>query len=127
VRSEKQTDMNYSRAIAPFFAAGALFVIAAVSTAATKETKTIVHHEAIMSSQSSGPDQFFPESNLHEGETGYALTVFNGTKIERFGVEILGVLHKINNGRDWILIKVTSGPSVTDNLNIAEGMRGSPV
>jgi sugar lactone lactonase YvrE len=71
--------------------------------------------------------QFFPENELREGQTGYALTVFNGTRIDRFNVEILGVLHKVNNGRDWILIKVTSGPSVTDNLNIAEGMSGSPV
>lgn len=70
---------------------------------------------------------FVPESELRYGEKGYALTVFRGTKISRFDVEILGVLNKVNNGKDLILIRVTSGPSVTDKLNIAAGMSGSPV
>lgn len=70
---------------------------------------------------------FVPESELRYGEQGYALTVFRGTKIERFGVKILGVLSKVNNGKDLILIRVTSGPSVTERLNIAAGMSGSPV
>lgn len=70
---------------------------------------------------------FVPESELHYGEKGYALTVFRGTKISRFDVEILGILNKVNNGKDLILIRVTSGPSVTDRLNIAAGMSGSPV
>lgn len=71
--------------------------------------------------------RFVPESELHSGQYGYALTVFHGQKIQRFGVEILGVLKKVNNGKDLILIRVTSGPSVTRRANIAHGMSGSPV
>jgi sugar lactone lactonase YvrE len=71
--------------------------------------------------------RFVPESELRNGQVGYALTVFHGTKIERFGVKILGVLSRVNNGKDLILIRVTSGPSVTRQVNIAAGMSGSPV
>lgn len=71
--------------------------------------------------------KFMPESELRPGMKGYALTVFKGTKIERFGVEILGVVSKMNNGQDFILFRATSGPPVTRGLNIASGMSGSPV
>ncbi|HEX5323601.1 MAG TPA: hypothetical protein VFW40_07430, partial [Capsulimonadaceae bacterium] len=71
--------------------------------------------------------RFVPESELKSGQLGYALTVFHGTKIERFGVKILGVLSRVNNGEDLILIRVTSGPSVSRQANIAAGMSGSPV
>ncbi|HEY3332757.1 MAG TPA: SpoIVB peptidase S55 domain-containing protein [Capsulimonadaceae bacterium] len=71
--------------------------------------------------------RFVPESELKHGQKGYALTVFHGQKIERFDVMVLGVLKKINNGKDLILIKVMSGPSVTRQANIAHGMSGSPV
>ncbi|MDQ2688140.1 MAG: hypothetical protein M3Y28_09770 [Armatimonadota bacterium] len=71
--------------------------------------------------------KFIPTSELRPGMKGYALSVFKGTKIEKFGVEILGVLDKINNGQDWILFRATSGTPVTRGLNIASGMSGSPV
>ncbi len=73
------------------------------------------------------PAKFMRVGDLRPGMRGYALTVFHGTKIERFGVEILGVIHKFNQGQDYILFRATSGPSVTDHLNIAHGMSGSPI
>ena len=66
-------------------------------------------------------------SQLRPGMRGYALTVFHGTKIERFGIEILGIIKKYNEGQDYILFRATSGPSVTQHLNIAHGMSGSPI
>ena len=58
---------------------------------------------------------------------GYALSVFKGTKIEKFGIEILGVVAKFNEGKDYIMFRATSGPPVTRGLGIAEGMSGSPI
>ena len=49
-------------------------------------------------------------SQLKRGMKGYGLTVFQGTKIEKFDVEILGILAKANNGKDYILAKFTGGP-----------------
>lgn len=73
------------------------------------------------------PRKFMPVSALRPGMRGYALTVFKGTKIQRFGIEILGVIKKFNEGKDYILFRATSGPPVTEHLNIAHGMSGSPI
>ncbi len=71
--------------------------------------------------------KFMPVSELRPGMRGYALTVFKGTKIEKFGVEILGVMSKFNEGKDYILFQATDGPPITRHLNIAHGMSGSPI
>ena len=73
------------------------------------------------------PKKFMRISQLRPGMRGYALTVFQGTKIEKFGIQILGIIKKYNQGKDYILFKATSGPSVTEHLNIAHGMSGSPI
>jgi sugar lactone lactonase YvrE len=71
--------------------------------------------------------KFMRVSELRPGMRGYALTVFKGTKIEKFHVEILGVISKFNMGKDYILFRALDGPSVTRQLNIAHGMSGSPI
>ncbi len=64
---------------------------------------------------------------IKPGMKGYGLTVFQGTKVERFEVEVLGVLPKANVGHDLIFIKMTGGPLNARGVNIAAGMSGSPV
>jgi len=66
-----------------------------------------------------------PLSDVRKGMKGYGLTVFEGTKIEKFDVEILGVLHNIGPGQNLILGQVDS-PAVKRGGIIA-GMSGSPV
>lgn len=66
-------------------------------------------------------------SQLKRGMTGYGLTVFQGTKIEKFNVEILGVLSKVNNGKDYILARFSGGPLSVRGMGVAQGMSGSPV
>jgi len=73
------------------------------------------------------PKKFMHVSELRPGMRGYALTVFKGTKIERFGIEILGVVAKFNEGKDYILFRALDGPPVTRALGIAHGMSGSPI
>ena len=71
--------------------------------------------------------KFMHVSEVRPGMRGYALTVFKGTTIEKFGIEILGVVAKFNEGKDYIMFRATSGPPVTRGLGIAEGMSGSPI
>ena len=71
--------------------------------------------------------QFMPVSEIRPGMKGYALTVFKGTKIEKFHIEVLGIISKFNGGKDYILFRALDGPSVTEGLNIAHGMSGSPI
>lgn len=64
---------------------------------------------------------------IKPGMKGYGLTVFRGTHIERFEVEVLGVLPKANVGHDLIFIKMVGGPLNSRGVNIAAGMSGSPI
>ncbi len=70
--------------------------------------------------------QMMPVSQLKRGMRGYGLTVFQGTKIERFDVEILGVLTKANLGRDLILVRIGGGIVTSRGTGIIAGMSGSP-
>lgn len=67
-----------------------------------------------------------PLSQVKRGMRGYGLTVFHGTKVEKFDVEVLGVLKKINTGRDLILVRIGGGPITARETGIIAGMSGSP-
>lgn len=56
---------------------------------------------------------------------GYGLTVFEGTRPERFDVEVIDVLHRFMPKQDLILIK-TSHPRL-DVAKVVAGMSGSPI
>ena len=61
------------------------------------------------------------------GMKGYGLSVFQGTKVEKFGIEVLGTLERVNGGGDLVMIRVTDGPVVQRQSGIIQGMSGSPV
>lgn len=66
-----------------------------------------------------------PLSQVEKGMKGYGLTVFEGTTVEKFDVEILGVLRNIGPNQNLILAKVDS--PVVRRAGIIAGMSGSPV
>ena len=66
-------------------------------------------------------------SDAKRGMKGYALSVFQGTKIEKFNVEVLGTLERVQGGGDLVMIRVLDGPVVTRQSGIIQGMSGSPV
>ena len=70
--------------------------------------------------------EFMNVSEVRTGMTGYAKTVVQGTKIETFPVEILGVMKNSGPSGDLILAKF-SGPLIEQTGGIAQGMSGSPV
>ena len=72
------------------------------------------------------PNEYMPTSEVHAGMKGYGLSVFQGNKIEKFDVTILGLLRKSNNGRDLILVKL-GGPAMRRVTDVIAGMSGSPV
>jgi SpoIVB peptidase S55 len=78
----------------------------------------------IVSAAASAADRM-PLSEVKKGMKGYGLTVFEGTTIEKFDVEILGVLNNIGPGQNLILARVDS--PVVQRTGIAHGMSGSPV
>jgi hypothetical protein len=83
---------------------------------------------ALLASASSaagaGPE-LWRVADLEAGAAGTAKTVFRGTAIDSFAVEIVSVVHDIAPGRDMILARATDERMA--HLGIAQGMSGSPV
>src|SRR4051794_3673648 len=71
------------------------------------------------------PARHMRVSEVREGMTGYGLSVFKGTKIERFDVKVLSVLKNFNPKYDVVLIEC-HGANLEHTGAIA-GMSGSPI
>lgn len=71
--------------------------------------------------------EFMSVREISPGMRGYGKSVFQGTKIETFNIEVVGILRKIDFGFDMILIKVLDGPVVDRKLQTVAGMSGSPI
>jgi len=96
-----RTDVPNSRKIAAFVT----LLIALTAAAASAET--------------------MPLSQVKKGMKGYGLTVFDGNRIEKFDVEILGVLNNTGPSQDLILAKVDS--PIVQRAGVIAGMSGSPI
>lgn len=66
-----------------------------------------------------------PLSQVKAGMKGYGLTVFAGSDVEKFDVEIIGVLNNIGPGQNLILARVDS--PVIRRTGVLAGMSGSPI
>ncbi|HKO49255.1 MAG TPA: SpoIVB peptidase S55 domain-containing protein [Polyangiaceae bacterium] len=73
---------------------------------------------------SNRPD-IMPVSDIRAGMKGYGLTVFQGTKPERFDVEVIDVLKNFRPKQDLVLIK-TKHPRL-EITKVVAGMSGSPI
>ena len=69
--------------------------------------------------------EIMPLSDVKKGMKGYGLTVFEGNKVEKFDVEILGVLRNIGPGQNIILANVDA--PVVRRTGVIAGMSGSPI
>src|SRR5665213_2862217 len=70
------------------------------------------------------PD-IFPLKDVRAGQRGVGRTVFAGTKVEEFQVEVLGVLENLGPRQSIILGRLKGGPLA--NTGVMQGMSGSPV
>src|SRR5271155_3358677 len=67
----------------------------------------------------------FPLKDVRAGQHGVGRTVFSGSRVEEFQVEILGVLENIGPRESIILGRLKGGPLA--NTGVLQGMSGSPV
>jgi len=72
-----------------------------------------------------GAPPIFPLSEIKAGLKGVGRTVFSGTKVEEFNVEILGVLENAGPKQNIILARLSGGP--LEKTGVMQGMSGSPV
>ncbi|MGH9652005.1 MAG: SpoIVB peptidase S55 domain-containing protein, partial [Bryobacteraceae bacterium] len=74
---------------------------------------------------SAAATQFFPLEKVHPGLRGIGRTVFQGSRVEQFQVQILGVLENVSPKQTIILARLSGGPLA--ETGVLEGMSGSPV
>lgn len=67
----------------------------------------------------------FPLKDVRAGQRGLGRTVFSGSRVEEFQVEILGVLENLGPRESIILARLQGGP--LENTGVMQGMSGSPV
>jgi SpoIVB peptidase S55 len=67
----------------------------------------------------------FPLKDVRAGQHGVGRTVFSGTRVEEFQVEVLGVLENLGPRESIILARLSGGPLAA--TGVMQGMSGSPV
>jgi hypothetical protein len=80
---------------------------------------------ALSLSLSAQTTKFMSVDEIRPGMKGFGRTVFQGTKIEQFDVELLGVLKNYAPKQDMILARLSGGPLA--RTGVIAGMSGSPV
>ncbi len=71
------------------------------------------------------PIPILKSSEVRSGMKGYGLTVFRGSAIERFEVEVIDVLRNAMPKQDMILIRCSH--PVLERAKVIAGMSGSPI
>ncbi|MBZ5504159.1 MAG: SpoIVB peptidase S55 [Acidobacteriia bacterium] len=88
------------------------------------------HAQTRTASQTSQPEpaptQIMKVDDVRPGMKGVGYTVFQGTKVETMGVEVLGVLRNMNGPKsDVVLVKLQGEKA--EFTGVVAGMSGSPV
>jgi len=80
----------------------------------------------VVQAQTGKAVETIPVSEIHAGMHGVAYTVFQGTKPESMGVEVLGILKNANGPKGDIILVRLSGEKA-EYTGVVAGMSGSPV
>jgi len=73
------------------------------------------------------PATMLRPSEVAPGTRAVAKSVFAGTEVTAFSVELLSVVKGMNLGGDLVLCRVLDGPIIERQAGIIRGMSGSPV
>lgn len=87
-----------------------LFSCGSLSCAATPEDST----------------EIIPLSQIHTGMQGYAYTIFVGDQVEKFDLEVIGIMPNFLGPKQSIILVELKGPKV-EHTGVVAGMSGSPV
>jgi hypothetical protein len=70
--------------------------------------------------------ELLPLSQVRPGMQGYAYTIFEGDQVEKFDLEVIGVLPNFLGPKQSIILIQLKGPKV-EHTGVVAGMSGSPV
>jgi len=71
-------------------------------------------------------NEILPLEQVRPGMQGYAYTIFAGDQIEKFDLEVIGILENFLGPRQSIILVQLKGPKV-EHTGVVAGMSGSPV
>jgi len=71
-------------------------------------------------------NEILPLSQVRAGMQGYAYTIFAGDQVEKFDLEVIGVLENFLGPKQSIILVQLKGPKV-EHTGVVAGMSGSPV
>jgi SpoIVB peptidase S55 len=71
-------------------------------------------------------NDLLPVDQVRAGMQGYAYTVFSGDQVEKFDLEVLGVMPNFLGPKQSIILVELKGPKV-EHTGVVAGMSGSPV
>src|SRR6266513_3619574 len=71
-------------------------------------------------------NEILPRSQVRAGMEGYAYTIFAGDQVEKFDLEVIGVLNNFLGPKQSIILVQLKGPKV-EHTGVVAGMSGSPV
>ncbi|MHC4070020.1 MAG: SpoIVB peptidase S55 domain-containing protein [Planctomycetota bacterium] len=85
------------------------------------------HSEVVADTKQVGwdPNKYIAIDEIKPGMEAYCLTSYQGTEVEKFGMEVLSVVRNIDPGRDAILVKGTDERFI--RTGPVAGCSGSPV
>ncbi|HEY2457474.1 MAG TPA: SpoIVB peptidase S55 domain-containing protein [Candidatus Acidoferrum sp.] len=70
--------------------------------------------------------EIIPVSQVRPGMQGYAYTIFAGDQVEKFDLEVIGVMPNFLGPKQTIILVQLKGPKV-EHTGVVAGMSGSPV
>jgi hypothetical protein len=70
--------------------------------------------------------EILPLSEIRPGMQGYAYTIFAGDQVEKFDLEVIGIMPNFLGPRQTIILVQLKGPKV-EHTGVVAGMSGSPV
>src|SRR5713226_8899070 len=71
-------------------------------------------------------NEILPLSQVRAGMQGYAYTIFAGDQVEKFDLEVIGILDNFLGPKQSIILVQLKGPKV-EHTGVVAGMSGSPV
>ena len=71
-------------------------------------------------------NEILPLDQVHAGMQGYAYTIFAGDQVEKFDLEVLGIMPNFLGPKQSIILVQLKGPKV-EHTGVVAGMSGSPV
>src|SRR5687767_12529255 len=85
----------------------------------------IVSGLAFATAAPAAPIAILPLEDIRPGMVGVGRTVFEGSRIDEFKVEIIGVMENVSPRQSMILARLEGGP--LEKTGVIAGMSGSPV